>query len=174
MIDIVEYMSRSQEDRQKHLDLSQPCDERGGRSYYFRGLLAHHLGTSIPSGIGTQLCHACHNGGCSNVAHLYWGTPSENRQDAAQDPKRKPYSKPKNHKGFTPGNQHGVKGGSQLKSGIHKERISKAGKNKLNFTNGSANIRLNKGEIPPEGFYRGMTRRKALVVQPVEACDSKS
>lgn len=162
MIDIVEYMTRSQTERQAHLDLSQNCDERGGRSYYFRGLLAHHLGTSIPSGMSTQLCHACHNGGCSNVAHLYWGTPTENRLDALNDPNRKPYVKPENHKGFAIGNQHGVKGGSKPKSKTHKENISRAGKNKLNFTNGSANIRIDKSETPPEGFYPGMTRRHKM------------
>ncbi len=77
-IPIDEYIKLSKEERQTHLDLSTECIEIGGNSPRFRGLLAHYLKTTIPSGIKIQLCHACHNGKCSNPKHLYWGTHKEN------------------------------------------------------------------------------------------------
>ena len=88
MIQIEEYMQLSKEERQKHLKLNEACLLRGGGSWvsvYSKGLLAHILDTSIPTGRGkgkVQLCHACHNGECSNPYHLYWGTASDNRQDS--------------------------------------------------------------------------------------------
>ena len=76
------YIERSQEDRQRHLDLSSDCIEIGGYdSREYRGLLAHHLGTTIPTGKKVVLCHSCHNGKCSNPKRLYWGTYKENMQD---------------------------------------------------------------------------------------------
>jgi len=81
MIDVEQYILSSREDRRKHLDLSTPCDKRGGSSKEFRGLLAHYLDTSVPSGRKVLLCHACHDGGCSNVKHLYWGTHKDNSID---------------------------------------------------------------------------------------------
>lgn len=87
MVLITEYMLLPLEERQSHLDLSSPCSEIGGNSSIeFRGLLAYHLGTTIPSGQGRkiQLCHACGNDKCSSVKHLYWGTPKENHIDAVK------------------------------------------------------------------------------------------
>ena len=65
-------------ERQEHLDLSETCIERGGNSTNHKGVLAQYLNTNIPYGIYFPLCHACHNGKCSNPKHLYWGTPKEN------------------------------------------------------------------------------------------------
>lgn len=48
---------------------------------YLKGLLAHLHDTTIPSGKKIHVCHACHNGKCSNPSHLYWGTASENCLD---------------------------------------------------------------------------------------------
>lgn len=81
MKQIEDYIQLSKEERQQHLRLDTPCIERGGNSLTSRGLLAHFLDTSIPKGSKIQLCHACHNGKCSNPEHLYWGTSSENRLD---------------------------------------------------------------------------------------------
>jgi len=78
---IKDYMVQAKEFRTKHLDLSDPCDVRGGGSKEFKGLLAYYLNTEIPTERYIMLCHACNNGACSNVKHLYWGNHKENYQD---------------------------------------------------------------------------------------------
>ena len=72
-----EYILLSKEERQSHIDLTQPCLERGGNSTNHRGVLAQYLDTFI-SGKGVVLAHACNNGKCSNPNHLYWATHFEN------------------------------------------------------------------------------------------------
>lgn len=78
---IEEYITQPKEVRQTHLRLDEPCLERGGQSMYLKGLLAHLHDTTIPSGKKIHVCHACHNAKCSNPAHVYWGTASENCLD---------------------------------------------------------------------------------------------
>ena len=80
--DINEYIKKTKEERQSHLDLSSSCIEIGTNSYQCRALLAHTLRTILPKGRKILLCHACNNDKCSNTKHLYWGTSSENRRDA--------------------------------------------------------------------------------------------
>jgi hypothetical protein len=132
MIDIKEYMQLSQTERQVHLKLEQPCDERGGLSAYFKGLLAYHLDTSIPSGRQIHLCHACHNGACSNVTRLYWGTPKENRMDSiANGAPINPTEAIKRRDGHTDamkrmGNQNGKGNIGTKKTAAHKEKIALA------------------------------------------------
>jgi hypothetical protein len=86
MESISTYINRPVADRRKHLRLSQQCSEIGGNSSAeFKGLLAYHVGTTIPhagEGYKIHLCHACGNDRCSNVKHLYWGTPAENVEDS--------------------------------------------------------------------------------------------
>ena len=79
--EINSYIALSKEERQKHLSLDSNCIEIGTTSRDCRALLAHTLGTTVPSGSKIHLCHACHNPKCSNTFHLYWGTASENLQD---------------------------------------------------------------------------------------------
>lgn len=83
MKQILEYMTLSRVLRREHLVLDSACIEIGGGSIEFKGLLAYHLGTTIPTKLGhrVQLCHACGNGNCSNVNHLYWGSARDNVQD---------------------------------------------------------------------------------------------
>lgn len=81
MKNIYEYIGLPKSSRQAHLNLSESCIERGAGSYYFKGLLAHHLDTTVPTGHKIHLCHACNNGACGNPNHMYWGTAQENRQD---------------------------------------------------------------------------------------------
>jgi hypothetical protein len=83
---IEEYILTTIEYRQRHLKLDEPCIERGGPqkgglSSYCKGLMAHSLDTTIPTGHKIHICHACNNEKCSNPVHLYWGTAKENRQD---------------------------------------------------------------------------------------------
>lgn len=80
MRDITKYILESKETRQAHLDLTDPCVERGGVSTHFKGVLAQYLETTIPKG-RILLCHACNNAKCSNPKHLYWGTDRENIVD---------------------------------------------------------------------------------------------
>jgi hypothetical protein len=86
MLLIEEYITQSKAERQTHIDLTDPCVERGGPqkgglSSYCKGLMAHLLDTTIPSGHKIHVCHACNNEKCSNPKHLYWGTSSENSKD---------------------------------------------------------------------------------------------
>jgi late competence protein required for DNA uptake (superfamily II DNA/RNA helicase) len=81
-IKIDEYMKLPKIERQQHLNLNESCIEIGGiNSCEYRGLLAHFLKTEIPTRKKVYLCHACNNSKCSNVLHLYWGTPTENVSD---------------------------------------------------------------------------------------------
>ena len=80
MILVEEWIAESREARTAHLDMSEPCVERGGNSTVHRGVLAQYLGTNMPDKI--DLCHNCGNGKCSNPKHLYWGTRKENIEDA--------------------------------------------------------------------------------------------
>jgi hypothetical protein len=83
--DIDEYILRTIESRTSHLNLESKCIEIGGYdSREYRGLLAHYLGTKIPTGKKICLCHKCGNPKCSNVLHLYWGTYSENINDSKE------------------------------------------------------------------------------------------
>lgn len=76
-----DYVQIEQTIRQAHLQLDEPCYERGGISTNHRGVLAQYLDTPI-YGRPALLCHACHNEKCSNPKHLYWGTAKENTADA--------------------------------------------------------------------------------------------
>ena len=85
MKDINDYINLPKSERQQHLKLDEACIERGAGSYYFKGLLAHILDTTVPKGPKIHLCHACHNGACGNPNHMYWGTPKENRLDQVEN-----------------------------------------------------------------------------------------
>lgn len=81
--DINDYMTnKDREERRHHLELTECCIEIGGDSRSFRGLLAHHLKTTISSKF--YVCHACNNEKCSNPRHLYWGTPKDNHIDQVE------------------------------------------------------------------------------------------
>lgn len=96
---IEDHILLAREERRAHLDLSAPCIEIGGCSKDFRGLLAHHLKTTMPKSRVALLCHACNNDKCSNVLHLYWGTYSDNRADlVATGWKRPPRTLSEEHK----------------------------------------------------------------------------
>ena len=80
MILVEEWILESRESRTAHVDMTEPCIERGGNSTVHRGILAQYLETNLPEKI--DLCHNCGNGKCSNPKHLYWGTRKENIEDA--------------------------------------------------------------------------------------------
>lgn len=80
-----DYLLLAREQRRAHLDLETPCNERGGISTMFRGLLADFLGTEIFVNKKVVLCHACHNDKCSNPKHLYWGSYKDNILDQEEN-----------------------------------------------------------------------------------------
>lgn len=77
MLDAKESLKLPKEERQRHMNLSTPCIERGGNSTNHRGVLAEYLNTTIPAG-RVILAHGCGNERCSNPLHLYWATDREN------------------------------------------------------------------------------------------------
>ena len=79
------YLDKPREERRRHLRLETPCNERGGYSTLFRGLLADRLGTEIFIDKKIVLCHACHNEKCSNPDHMYWGSYLDNIEDQKEN-----------------------------------------------------------------------------------------
>lgn len=132
MIEIEKYILLPKEERQKHLRLSDHCIERGGQSTYLKGLLAHLHDTTIPSGKKIHVCHACHNGKCSNPNHLYWGTASENRRDAIANGAKSIWSHLVDKYGIEvarekmsrKGNTNGAGNLGKSKSDEHREKLS--------------------------------------------------
>lgn len=128
-----EYLSRPLTERQSHINLVEPCIERGGISTQHRGVLAQFLNTTIFSR-PVDLCHACSNPNCSNPKHLYWGTRRENIQDAInQGTWKSPFDRSVDKYGYEEAcrkNSRGNKsaGGKankgKLKSEEHKKKIS--------------------------------------------------
>lgn len=134
MQQITEYITLPQAERQKHLKLNEPCLERGGQSMYLKGLLAHILDTTIPSGSKIHVCHACHNALCSNPNHLYWGTPRENALDRDSQHKMTVWDKMVQKYGLDEarkmnsktGNKNGTGNKGKPKSEEHKKKIALA------------------------------------------------
>ena len=142
---IEEYILLSREDRQRHLKLDEACIERGAGSYYFKGLLAHLLDTTVPTGHKIHLCHACHNAKCGNPNHLYWGTAQENRQDQVENGGKTIWERTVEKYGLDGakklnsnsklGNQSGTGNKGKPKSEEHKRKIAanrKGGRQKKN------------------------------------------
>ena len=143
MLDVSEFIKENREVRRSHLDLSNPCIERGGNSTNHKGVLAQYLDTTIPKG-RILLCHACHNGACSNPKHLYWGTDKDNLSiDRAEQPGgfKSPWERIVEKYGYDEacsrnsrkmlGNTHGSANKGKPKSEEHKQKISESIKNKV-------------------------------------------
>jgi hypothetical protein len=139
MILVEEWINENKEVRVQHLDLGEPCIERGGNSTNHRGVLAQFLNTNIPKKI--DLCHACHNDKCSNPKHLYWGTRKENIDDAKDNGTWKSiWDRSVEKYGYDEAcrkNSHNMKGNSngsgnagKSKSLTHKKHISESIKKK--------------------------------------------
>lgn len=168
---IEEYILLDQAERQSHLKLDEECIMRGGQSMYLKGLLAHVLETTIPSGKKILVCHACHNELCSNPNHLYWGTPSENIKDAYSNGRKNIFecmvekygleeAKEMQKRSAKHASKAGKIGGSKNKKESHKNKISIAVSNLVCYTNGVHNIKQHKDLPAPEGYKRGMVRNK--------------
>jgi len=142
MKNIYEYITLPKAERQAHLKLDEPCIERGAGSYYFKGLLAHILDTTVPTGKKIHLCHACHNGSCGNPNHLYWGTSQENSLDRVNNGDKTVWQKTVDKYGLEEakkinsksklGNQGGAGNKGKTKSIEHKAKIAEAIKAKWN------------------------------------------
>lgn len=131
MIEIADYILLPQTERQVHLKLDEPCIERGGQSMYLKGLLAHLHDTSIPSGKKIHVCHACHNGACSNPNHIYWGTASENRLDAVANGAKSIWQNMVDKYGLDIAKEMNSKKGN--KNGSGNKGVSKSGEHKANI-----------------------------------------
>ena len=143
MIDITEFITRSRDERRQHLKLEEPCCLRGGNSTNHKGVLAEYLGTTIPKG-RILLCHACHNGSCSNPKHLYWGTDKDNLAiDRAQQPGgwKSPWERSVEKYGYEEARRKNSRGDKSLggkankgktKSEEHKKKIAESIRRKYN------------------------------------------
>jgi hypothetical protein len=146
MIDIIEFINRTREERRIHLQLDDACCERGGNSTNHKGVLAQYLDTTIPSG-RILLCHACHNAKCSNPKHLYWGTDKDNLAiDRAEQPGgfKSPWERVVEKYGYEEACKMqgkgdkaagGRAGKGKPKSEEHKKKIAEAIKRKYNKDN---------------------------------------
>lgn len=176
MLDIEEYILLSLDVRRAHLKLDEECIERGGPkngglSSYCKGLMAHILDTTIPSGMKIHICHACHNKHCSNPNHLYWGTAKENRLDSKINgaknvleytiekyglDRARQIAKENASKAASKG---GRAGKGKPKGAAHRLALSKAGKGTLWYNNGYKNLKVKDGGYVPEGYIQGMIKR---------------
>lgn len=162
--------------RQKHIDLSENCIERGGNSTNHKGVLAQFLETTIPYGNKILLCHACNNAKCSNPKHLYWGSPKENVEDAIiagtfyRVPKGsigKPQSEETRKKisaalkGKPSNNKSGINGITKgtVKKGYTYTRKSK----QIWITDGVNNTRIPLNDPIPDNWKRGRTISSGMV-----------
>ena len=147
MIDVQEFIKESREIRRSHLVLTEPCCERGGNSTNHKGVLAQYLDTTIPKG-RILLCHACHNGACSNPKHLYWGTDKDNLAiDRAEQPGgwKTPFERAIEKYGYDEackrnshkmlGNKNGSGNKNKNKSDNHKKKIAESLKKYYNTDN---------------------------------------
>lgn len=78
--DIRKYLEKPLNERKSHLNLDEDCIEIGGDSRTCRGLMAHTFKTTM-NWHRAYVCHACGNSKCSNISHMYWGSPRENHDD---------------------------------------------------------------------------------------------
>lgn len=103
--------NKTQEERQKHIDLSQPCIfgvtkqksqwgpkgaplKKSAATKRAKENLLEFLNLKGSTSKFIHTCHKCKNGSnsdntCVNPAHLYFGTPSENEYDKPSDLRRK-------------------------------------------------------------------------------------
>ena len=137
---IENYILLSRESRRSHLRLEDPCIIRGGSSFEMRGLLAHILNTTIPTNSKRKIlvCHACHNGECSNPYHLYWGTHYDNKLDFISnggclspyhlnvEKHGVDYAKSKNRRSHKSASTSGKGNKGKPKTDEHKRRISES------------------------------------------------
>jgi len=150
MIDVNEYIKRPLDERQSHLNLDESCLERGGMSSYFKGLMAHILDTTIPSGMKIHVCHACGNEKCSNPNHLYFGSPKENAQDSIKHGTMVNAWQAKVDKyGYE-------KALSMMRE--HQKRV--CGKGTFYINDGTKIKRLKIGEEIPNGWSKGRIKKK--------------
>ena len=138
--DVNNIVESTRKEKRAHLDLSEPCIEIGGNSTQFRGVLSHYLKVTIPQGHKLVLCHACHNGNCSNPKHMYYGSHRDNILDEQEAGTYKSIWERKIEKYGFEGARESVRKGDKAsggrggkgkpKSKKHREKISESLKKK--------------------------------------------
>lgn len=134
-MNVNDYLELPKSERQKHLDLSEKCLERGGISTNHRGVLAEFLKTEIYNK-PADLCHACNNGKCSTPKHLYWGTRRENVLDAKNNGNKSPWERCVNKYGVEGARELNRKNGNPKKAGAGNKGKPKTEEHKRKIAEG--------------------------------------
>ena len=170
-MNLSEYITKPLEERQTHLDLTQPCllHPVKGRVFKMRTLRQQHydkhsIEDDLVSLSDCHVCHLCENQDCRSYYHTYLGTSKENFTDRILQ---------KSYRGEGDWYNNGyfeikLEEVMKIPKDFEKGRLPKVGikvsntrteQGIKNATNGVVNMQIKTAleEVLPEGFYWGYT-----------------